>query len=499
MLSKIKIKDLMKHFIIIFIILLSIFILISCHTTKYKLTVFNKNTNLPEGVDSLIVANSDSIIKYLFVDFSSKQKAEKLADEARAALNQADTIWWNLKKISMDTTKLTSPVASDSNLKIIEESTTLLKEIKDLLQTAEGNFLQSIKLNPFPLATKDGLAQTYMLLANIERSELYYEKAIAVFNDIINSEKGEHLLFYKLAECYYQVKHWEQALLNYREAEKILLSTTFYADSVLHETSSCDSLKNDFHFNYLYSQAVCLARMYKAKESLLILKKAKEKAPSIERGEIADRFEDWLNWDNGNIHAAEEKNFILELIRKENYEESVSRFEKLKDQLSDRIAIDEIEWRIAGLEFNYLNKKQHACNRLLNIIKKNEKATYYPAHLISTYEKYVIDCGIMHYHLAMDYIQKADYKQAQNYLEQGAKLNWYGNYKCQLELAKMNKHDPQISLEIIEKVLQDQTNLTIPERLTALGIKLSALRKLGPQYLNETKQIYIQIRELQGK
>jgi hypothetical protein len=48
-------------------------------------------------------------------------------------------------------------------------------------------------------------------------------------------------------------------------------------------------------------------------------------------------------------------------------------------------------------------------------------------------------------------------------------------------------------------VLQDQTNLTVPERLSALEIKLSALRKLGPQYLNETKQIYNQIRELQGK
>jgi hypothetical protein len=66
-------------------------------------------------------------------------------------------------------------------------------------------------------------------------------------------------------------------------------------------------------------------------------------------------------------------------------------------------------------------------------------------------------------------------------------------------LAKLNKHDPQISLEIIEKVLQDQTSLTIPEKLTALEIKLSALRKLGPQYLSETKQIYNQIRELQGK
>ena len=49
------------------------------------------------------------------------------------------------------------------------------------------------------------------------------------------------------------------------------------------------------------------------------------------------------------------------------------------------------------------------------------------------------------------------------------------------------------------QVLKDEGSLTVPERLSALEIKLSALRKLGPQYLAETKQIYQQIRELQGK
>jgi len=491
-------KNIRQKFILILIVL-KVFILFSCNSTRYILPVFNKNISHPEGVDSLIVANSDSLIKYLFVDFASKQKAEKLAKEAWSILNRADSIWQKLKKVIEDSTKLNSGVDSDSSFKVMAESTTLLKKIKDNLQTAERNFLHSIKLDPFPLNTKDGLAQTYMLWATIERPEFYYEKALAIFKDMINYEKGEHLLFYKLGESCFHLKKWEQALLNYRQAETILLSTTFYADSILSEAPPNDSVKNDFHFNYLYSQAVCLARTYKAKEALSVLKRAKEVAPSIERKNIAERFEEWLNWDNGNIHAAEEKNYILELIGKEKYAESVSRFEKLKRQLSDQFAIDEIDWRIAGLEFKYLNKKRHACNRLLNIIKKNGKASHYPPHLISTYEKYVTDCGIMHYHLGMEYIQKAEYKQAQKYLDQGAKLNWYGNYKCQLELAKLNKHDPQISLEIIEKVLQDQTNLTIAERLIALEIKLSALRKLGPQYVNETKQIYHQIRELQRK
>lgn len=476
-----------------------LFFLGTCSTSRYTLKVFTKNSGFPEGVDSLTVARSDSIIKYLFVDFSSQQKAEKFEREAQAALNQADSIWQRLKKLRADSVNLATHVDSDTNLAVVVELSADTKKMKDNLQNAERNFLHSIKLNPFSVNTKDGLAQTYLIWANIERPEFNYEQALNIFEDMVVTERGEHLLFYKLAECCFHLKKWDQALANYRQAEKILLSTTFYADSILHEASPNDSIKNDYHFTYLYSQAVCLARTYKAQDALSIIKKAKQTAQSIERKKIAERFEEWLNWDNGNIHAAEEKNYILELIKNKKYSESVARFEILKGQLSDQIAIDEIDWRIAGLEFNYLDKKQEACKRLLNVIKRNEKGSYFPHHLISTYEKYVTDCGIMHYHLGMNYIQQSDYKLAQHYLEQGSKLNWYGNYKCQLELAKLNKHDPRTSLEIIEKVLQDQENLTVPERLAALEIKLSALRKLGPQYLSETRQIYYQIRELQGK
>jgi len=490
---------LFRQTISIVIILLTIYIIISCSTTRYSLSVFKKSGNLPEGVDSLIVAKSDSIIKYLFVDYPSKQKADRLAKDAWIALNQADSIWHRLEKLKLDSTKLNSNVKSDSSSREIVESSPLIKDMKENLQSAERNFLGSVRLNPFSLYTRDGLAQVYILWANIEKNDIFYEKALAVFEEMINFEKGEHLLFYKLGECFFQLKKWDQALLNYLQAEKVLLATTFYADSILRKAPPNDSVKNDLHFNYLYSQAVCLARMYKAQEALSIIKEAKETAPSLERKKIAERFEDWLNWDNGNIHAAEERNHILELIKNKQYAEAVTRLDQLKKQLSDQIAIDEIEWRIAGLEFNYLDKKEHACNRLLAIVKKSERSLYYPDHLIPSYEKYINDCGIMHYHLGIEFIQKAEYKEAQQYLGQGAILNWYGKYKCQLELAKLNRHNPQASLEIIEKVLNGEDSLTVPERLSALEIKLSALRKLGPQYLSETKQIYQQIRELQEK
>jgi len=491
-------KNSYRHFIV-FILLFVGFIWMSCGTTRYSLPVFNKSSDYPEGVDSLIVAKSDSIIRNLFVDFSSQQKASRLEKQARSALIRADSLWQMYQATCRDSSDANAIADADSDSQSTDASDQMIKSIKNELQHAERNFLQSVRLNPFPLHSKEGLAQTYLLWANIDQADSYYQKALSIFQDMTAVEKGEHILFYRLGECYFHLKHWEQALASYQQAEKILLSTPFQVDSTDFKEVPDDSVKREFHFNYLYSQAICLARMYRAVEALTVIKKARQTAPSPERLKIAERLEDWLNWDNGNIQAAEEKNQILELIKRGKYAAAVDRFEKLKRQLSDPFAIDEIEWRIAGLEFKYLGKKPHACRRMLNIIKKNETSPYYPPHLMNTYNKYVTDCGIMHYHLGMEYIQHADYKQAQKYLEQGAKLNWYGNYKCQLELAKLNKHDPQISLKIIEKVLSGKTDLTDSEKLVALEIKLSALRKLGPQYLQKTREIYHQIRKLQQK
>lgn len=482
------------------VVLLITIILASCSTTRYSLSVFNNNSNYPVGVDSLIVTQSDSIIKHLFVDFADKQKAAKLAVQAQQALRQADSFWQQLKEMRKDSTEpeLMSDDA-DSAVNSSVESSDLNDKITRNLAIAEKKYLQAIKLDPFPMNIKDGLARTYQLWAKVEKEEFYFERALSIFKDMIKYEQGEHILFFNIGECYFHLDKWDKALDNYRQAEQVLLATTFYEDSVLLETPSNDSLKQDLHFNYLYSQAVCLARMYKANEALSVIKTANQIAPTPERKKIAERFEDWLNWDNGNIHAAEERNVILELIKNKKYKEAVSRFEKLKNQLTDPLAIDEIEWRIAGLEFNYLNKKQDACNRLLSIIKKNKKAFYDNAQLKTIYDKYVNDCGIMHYHLGMDYIQDTDYKKAQKFMAQGAKLDWYGRYKCQLELARLTRHDPKTSLEIIDEVLLDRDNLTDNEKLAALEIKLIALRKLGPQFLNETKRVYLQIRELQNK
>lgn len=489
-------KAIIQHWSSILISLLCAMTLASCRSTNVNLSVFVRTPDHPQGVDSLTVARSDSIIKFLFVDYQSSQKSERLLNSSLEALERADSLYQRFKRMQPDTIACEMDASADSGSNDRKEN--MLKQIRNELQFAEGNLLQSTRLNPFSLASKEALAHTYILWADVEKSNLQLERAIAVFEEILKLEKGEHYIFAKLAECHFRLKNWQNALDNYVMAERILLATNFVIDSVLHELPETDSMKYELHFDYLYSQAVCLARMYKATEALAMLKKAKEKAVSGEKRKLAEQYEDWLTWDNGNIRAAEEKNNILELIQKKKYEDAVVRFEKLKNELKDPTAIDEIEWRIAQLEFKFLDRKQEACERMLRVVKNYRLPTASP-DVQAAYSTYIEDCGVMHYHLGMEFIQSSDYKQAQKYLEQGARLDWSGNYKCDLELAKLNRHDPKLTLEIIDRVLQQPPRLLRDEMLTALEIKLSALRKMGPGYLAEAAIIYKQIRELQNQ
>lgn len=491
-------KAIIHHWPSCLISLLCALTFASCRSTNVNLSVFVRTPDHPQGVDSLTIVRSDSIIKFLFVDYQSSQKAERLLNRSLEALERADSLYYRFKKMQPDTIAHNADAAPDSSSNDMKEAMNMLKQIRNELQFAESNLLQSTRLNPFLLASKEALAQTYILWADVEKSNLYLEKAIAIFEEILKLEKGEHNIFAKLAECYFRLMNWQKALNNYVMAERILLATNFVIDSVLHELPETDSLKNELHFDYLYSQAVCLARMYKATEALAMLKRAKEKAVSENKKKLAEAYEDWLTWDNGNIRAAEEKNNILELIQKKKYEDAVVRFEKLKNELKDPTAIDEIEWRIAHLEFKFLDRKQEACERMLRVVKNYRLLTAHP-DVQTAYSSYIEDCGVMHYHLGMEFIQSSDYKQAQKYLEQGARLEWSGNYKCDLELAKLNRHDPKLTLEIVDRVLQQPLRLSRDEMLTALEIKLSALRKMGPGHLAEASIIYRQIRELQNQ
>jgi len=476
-------------------VLFALLFLNGCGTTRHQFHSRDAGTD-PVGVDSLTLAEADSIIPYLFVNFHHKQKSAVLCSEGERSLIAADSLR-RLQVIEFQDASHDSDITSEAAISREKRRQRLSEELTQCLLSAEKKFQRSIELNPFALNCRDGLVRTYFLKADVEKNNSNFMKAEQALLQILEREKGEHNLYFNLGECYFRLEQWEDAFQNYRQAASVFSQTRdFYIDS----TSSArvqDSLANALNFNYLYSQAVCLSRMYRSDEALEKIGQAKHLAETEQHKSMAEHFETWLNWDNGNIRSADQRNTILNLVKEKKYAEAATQFQTLKESLSDGDAIDEIEWRIAGLEFQYLNKKEQACDRLLRVIRNREKTTSSDPSDLENMMQYRKDCGTMHYYLGMNYIEKADFRSAKDYLAVGAEIDWSGKYKCQLELAKMNKHNPQISLDLIQKVLSADSNLTIAEKIDALQVKLKVLKKLGPDFLLEAKQTYIQIRELQ--
>ncbi|MFZ5517595.1 MAG: hypothetical protein ACOY90_13190 [Candidatus Zhuqueibacterota bacterium] len=480
---------------LISIVLYALIFLNGCGTTRHQFHAGDEGSD-PVGVDSLTLAEADSIIPHLFVNFHHKQKSTQLCNDGERSLTAADSLWQLLRTEIRDSSQ-NSDTTSETILTREKRRQSHVEELTKCLVAAEKNFQKSIELNPFALDCRDGLARTYFLKADVEKNNSNFVKAEQVLLEILEREKGEHNLYFNLGECYFKLEQWENAFQNYSRAASVFSQTKdFYFDST-RSAQAQDSSANALNFTYLYSQAVCLSRMYRSAEALEMIRQAKTMAETEQRKSIAAHFENWLNWDNGNIQSAEKKNNILNLVKAEKYTDAANQFQTLKESLSDRDAIDEIEWRIAGLEFQYLNKKEQACDRLLRVIRNREKTASIALSNQENMRQYLKDCGAMHYYLGMNYIEKADYRSAKDYLAVGAEIEWSGKYKCQLELAKMNKHNPQMSLELIQKVLSADSNLTIPEKIDALQVKLKVLKKLGPDYLLEAKQTYLQIRELQ--
>lgn len=482
--------------IYILIILLILIVIGGCGTSRHSHFSAHQRSR-PVGVDSLTIAEADSLIPHLFVSYQATRNAAHLAEEANSVYFLADSLWQILTAESEELKSNNEALLPEHAQRKRKSAQSSFDEVRKMLAIAEKKFLKSIKMDPFPLDSRDGLVQTYFLMAEIENKKEYYQKAEHQLRQLVNYEKGEHFVFFNLAECYFQLEEWNDAFNNYRRATDVFLETQTFSTKHTIASNELDSLDNVLLFTYLYSQAVSLSKMYRAEEAIALTKQAKKVAVTEEHKAIAARFEKWLNWDNGNIQTAERRDEILKLVEAAKYQEAAEQFQALQKSLSDSRAINEIEWRIAGLEFQYLNKKEQACERLFRVVKQQENSPMNFTLRDEREQQYLKDCGAMHYHLGMSYIDKANYRLAKKYLDVGAEIDWYGSYKCQLELAKMNKHNPQLSLNLIEKVLNASSNLTIVEQLDALQVKLKVLKKLGPQYLAEAKQTYLQIRELQ--
>ncbi|MBN2009614.1 hypothetical protein JW960_09755 [candidate division KSB1 bacterium] len=469
------------------ILIISAYALMLSHCSSHL--SMHGRVSAPAGVDSLVAVQADSITAFLFTDEKSKIKAAQWFTKAKLRLAEAESLFVNWQSIS---DSLLNQSDKDSPRNKLHQS--MLKSII----SAENAANRSIEYNPFDYNTRSLIAQAYFFHGQITGTDFYYKRSKEILKSIIQQEKGEHSLYFRLGESCYQLNDWNCAYENYKLAENVLLSTTFaekYGNGNGH--SSKNSVDHHAQFRYVSHQAIARARQYDNKNALILFKRAATMAVTATDSELVDNYIDWIQWDGGNIVTAEKKNHLMVLLKEKRYREARDGFEQLINELETQTAKDEINWRIALIEYEYLNQKEKACDRMHEIVRHISSVNMKNLPADSEYRQYASDAGAMFYKLGFDYKKLSQYKNAYRCFSTASDIEWYGKSKSLLELAKLSIHDATQTLDIVNEILKDDNDLNGQELLQVYTLKLNALKRFGRERLTEIQETYRQIKALQ--
>ncbi|MFQ5709654.1 MAG: hypothetical protein ACE5HO_19530 [bacterium] len=450
---------------------------------------------VPAGVDTSIAVESDSLADELFVSLPRKQKADKLREQGKSKTTLSDTLWVYLsaqRDSFRNISEGDSLQAIDAfnagalNLQALARLQKKAKggltpevveaEVKIQLELAKRNFERALVLNPFDLETRSWLARVYQSLAVKFVNESNHKKAIQVLENLVRLEKGEHTLYARLAESYYAIEDWQAAYDRFSQAEAVLRQSRGL-DFSAGDTPEEASIDTSALFYYVYYQGDTEAKLHQADRALIDLDRAMKLAATEQEEQDIRSYVDWINWDDGNVGAVELRDKCLALVDEEKYKNAAKWFKKLLGQLRTKRASDEISWRLALLEFQYLNRKNEGIDRLKQVVKLVEKDEH-GAPADSTYQKYFNSYGVMCHNLGLEYSRK-NRKIAFTYFKQSAAIDWENKAKSYLEIAKLSRNNPKAVLKNCEQAIAAIQQLDQSEQMQTYQLMVEASKRLG--------------------
>jgi tetratricopeptide (TPR) repeat protein len=494
-------------------------------------------THLP-GVDSLVAARALMMVDTAFVSVEEEENAEQLLDLGKREFTESDTLN-SLKKILELAQDSTLQVTTDDSAKAIthlnrafghyEEVEKLFDsylegggtteslggEILERLTDAREATIQAIRYNPFDMDARLLLSVIYRYLARIFGDEENYHEAIRVLNELIEMDRGDHSLQYELGFNHYQIQGWEEALSAFQRAEELLYENAALEETPLTsgETSSMTegevpdegftSIPVDTAtlLNYVWYQADCQTRLYLSDGAVDSYRRALALAKSDEDRDELQGSIDWILWDDGNILNVKARDSIIRVEREGDYTAARKAYSELLPGLSGETAVDEVDWKIATIDYQFLDEKNMGIERLRGLIDRAIERGIVNQHgavtdASSPYVNYVNDYGIMCFNLGMDYLTgKQRRREAFTYFLQATEVEWRNRGSSFVELLKLASNNPSMTITYGEQALEH--NLSQEERIYVLKQLTNAYKRKGSRadfekaryYFNEWKRL----------
>jgi len=251
-----------------------------------------------------------------------------------------------------------------------------------------------------------------------------------------------------LGKNHFKLKNWEKAREYFSMAERIYVITSFF-DNPEPDSSEKHKLANipyhvklDEYYDYLVKKAEAEIKVYEADSALAALEKAIIIAPTKKDSiHINYLVKEWIEWDGGNIYTAEQKSIIEDSLIHGNYEWAKDAYIRLLPQLSTKKARDNITWKLARIEFSFLDQPEQAASRLYSMIM-NADTSKQSSNIIkapddSLSKVYFKDCGELLFGLGTKYRDEGIHEKARQYFRQDTTFEWVGRGKAFLPLAQL--------------------------------------------------------------
>jgi len=185
----------------------------------------------------------------------------------------------------------------------------------------------------------------------------------------------------------------------------------------------------------------------------------------------------WINWDGGNIRAAELWDKILILENNKAFEKMAKASEKLITILKTKKAKLSVYHKLAVVEFEILGRKAQAVEKMRQVYD-----TFTRGEIPTTAEEikpFLNSYGAMLYRLGIEAREKQEKKLALAYFTKAASFEWDQVARSYIELVTILWNDPEKAIFYGKKALDNNNGLSTEDSNELLSLMVRAHKSAG--------------------